>query len=380
MKKYTAIILTAIMVLTMSQAVFAAVGDVAGNIYSTDIKAYINGVEVDSYNIGGKTVVVVEDITDQYAYADNIRTLAIWDFAPEHLVGGSSSYNKKSGTPVGKIYETDIKTIFRGRELTCYSLNGKMAIEIEELGSDNEFSDLGGKYIWNETERTISLEMIYRYTSELHGILRGKSLNMVINESDGVLVAEFVPVAITGGSILGVGACPANSIMPVMYNGEVIGYQCKFPNLELFYVGGDEGFRLIEGHQASVDYYYVDKITEIISGVEPVKPTAQDWLTYYENNMYNIFQQFETDEYLFLYMWQPSTHGSSQFLVKLDKESGNKVAYSNEFPSVSLYGQRYFENVVIDEENEKVYLHYDVDYVIDLKTDTIEPIENGTSN
>ncbi|HIW48281.1 MAG TPA: hypothetical protein H9687_03235, partial [Firmicutes bacterium] len=38
----------------------------AGQIYATDIRAYINGVEVPSYNIGGKTAVVVEDITGAY--------------------------------------------------------------------------------------------------------------------------------------------------------------------------------------------------------------------------------------------------------------------------------------------------------------------------
>ena len=62
MKKVISIILSTVMMLTISASVFAANGDIVGHIYSTDIRAYINGVEVESYNIGGKTAVVIEDI------------------------------------------------------------------------------------------------------------------------------------------------------------------------------------------------------------------------------------------------------------------------------------------------------------------------------
>ncbi|MBQ7974372.1 MAG: hypothetical protein IJ300_01615 [Clostridia bacterium] len=243
MKKVFSILLTVATLLSSSTISYAKTGDVVGEIYSTDIKAYINGVWVDSYNIGGKTVVIVEDITNQFAYADDIRTLVIWDFAPSNLVGTKKTQVQKSGVPVGKIYETDIKTIFRGKELKAYSLNGKMAIEIEELGCDNEFSDIGGKYIWNGEDRTISLEMMYRYTSKLHTILREKTLNMVINENDGKLTAEFVPVAIANGSILGGGVLPDNAIVPVYYENDIIGYRCRFPDMELIH-GEDGKYRL----------------------------------------------------------------------------------------------------------------------------------------
>ena len=109
-KKIMILSLTAILLLVFSgMTTYAKTGDIAGNIYSTDIKAYINGVCVDSYNIGGKTVVIVEDITNQFAYADDVRTLVIWDFAPGNLVGTKKSSSQKSGKVVGKIYETDIR-------------------------------------------------------------------------------------------------------------------------------------------------------------------------------------------------------------------------------------------------------------------------------
>ena len=77
MKKIMCAILTLCMLLSTCTFVIAANGDIAGSIYSTDIKACINGVWVDSYNIGGKTVVIVEDITSQYAYSEPLRTLVL---------------------------------------------------------------------------------------------------------------------------------------------------------------------------------------------------------------------------------------------------------------------------------------------------------------
>lgn len=348
----------------------AKVGDVVGNIYATDIKAVINGVEVDSYNIGGKTVVIIEDITNQYAYSDSSRTLAVWDFAPDRLVKGGNSSKKKSGAKIGKIYETDIKTIFRGKELRSYSLNGKMAVEIEELGSDNSFSEIGGKYIWNPEERVISLEVMYRYTSEIHDILREKSVNMVLNQVGDRLEAEFVPVSITNGSILGGGMMPENSITQVVYKGEVIGYKCRFPNMELTFDGLDRP----DGFWTDVDYYYADKIREAVAEFTPVIPTAEEWATYYEQNMYSIRERFETDDYMFLYMSLGTPHGGSHFLMKFDKKTAEVISYNGEFESVSLYGIKLFEDVRVDEEKEKVYLHYDYDYEIDLKTDKVSRI------
>lgn len=375
MKKLIAIVLSVLMLFSINAVSYAKTGDVAGKIYSTDIKAYINGVCVDSYNIGGKTVVVIEDITNQFAYVDDIRTLVIWDFAPQYLVGTKKSGTEKPGRVVGKIYETDIKTIFRGKELTSYSLNGKMAIEIEELGYDNRFSDIGGKYIWNPEDRTISLEMMYRYSSKLHDILREKTLNMVIEEKDGKYMAEFVPAAITNGSILGGGMLPDNSIVPVYYGNEIIGYRCRFPDIEL--VHGEGGKYTLEerDYQASTDYYYMDKIIKLIEDAVPVIPTADEWVTYKEQNMCTIKQKLETDEYVFVYMSQPTTHGGTHILEKFIKSTGETEYYNKHFKSVSLYGQMYFENVTIDEEDEKVYLHYDVDYVIDLKTDEVKAIQ-----
>ena len=85
MKKILTLILIFSMMIPTTIAL-AANGDIIGNIYSTDIRAFINGVEVESYNIGGKTAVVIEDIIAEnshgYIYDDNSRTLKFFSLSP----------------------------------------------------------------------------------------------------------------------------------------------------------------------------------------------------------------------------------------------------------------------------------------------------------
>ena len=62
MKKLLASILSIMIILPISSTVLAANGDVAGYIYSTDIIAYVNDKPIESYNIGGKTAIIMEDL------------------------------------------------------------------------------------------------------------------------------------------------------------------------------------------------------------------------------------------------------------------------------------------------------------------------------
>lgn len=371
MRKFLSAIMCAIMMFS-SFSVFAANGDVVGKIYSTDIKACINGVWVESYNIGGRTVVIAEDVTKLYKYSDDLRTLIIDDFSPENLIAGENSSTQKPGTVIGNIYETDIKTYFRGKELTAYSLDGKMAIVIEELGDDNVFSDIGGKFTWNPDDRTIVLESMYRYPYSMRRMMEKLHYNIVLTESDDGLIAQPVPAPLDGGYILCEKETPDNSMIPVIYNDEIIGYRCKFP--EKRFAENEDGCAL-EEFQTPIEYFYIDKFEEMIFQAGDVQITAQDWLNYYKNHtLMTVKDSFETDEYIFLYSFFSGIHEGTDALIKL-KTDGTKVNYADYFESVSRYGGKRFDDVIIDKENEKVYLHYDVDYVIDLKTDEIKPYD-----
>ncbi len=372
MKKMIALGLIAVLVLTASVTGFAASGDIAGKIYSTDIKACINGVWVDSYNIGGLTVVVVEDITSQYRYYEDIRTLIIDDFAPDKLVPGTMQSSQPPGKIVGNIYETDIKTYFRGKELTAFSLDGKMAVIIEELGMNNAFSETGGCYIWNPELRTITLESAYRYPYSMRTMLEDKGYNIILKKSDYTyrLEAEPVPAPLTGGYILLEEEIPDNSMIPVFYQDEIIGYRCRFPDL---WVESDEN-GVYHGRevQTTVEYFFTEKVEDMIFRAGTVNPTVEDWLDYFKRyTACTIKEQFETEEYLFLYLATHTPHGNIERLIKISKADGSKLEYSDQFESVSLHGQKRFDKVEIDREKETLLVHYDKDYIIDLKTDEV---------
>lgn len=367
MKKILLIILTMMIFSTVN--VLAANGDIVGNIYSTDIKACINGVWVDSYNIGGKTVVVVEDITNQFRYYDALRTLIIDDLAPERLVSGRNTGIQKPGNVIGNIYETDIKTYYRGKELTSYSLNGKMAIVIEELGADNTFSKIGGKFIWNPNNRTIVLESMYRYPYSMRSMMEDAGYNIILKESDYTyrLEAEPTRAPLTGGYILCEKEIPDNAMIRVTYKGETIGYRCMFP--EMVIEKDENGVYVSSERQTAVDYFYTDKVEDMIFHSKVVTPTAEDWLNYFKNHTVStIKDSFETDEYMFLYMFSNAMMSGSDRLIKINKSEGTKIEYQD---SLDSNRSKRFEDVVIDRENEKVYFYYDNDYVVNLKTDEV---------
>lgn len=77
-----------LMMIVTSLVCYAANGDIVGHIYSTDIRAFINGVEVPSYNIGGKTAVVLEDILQENScvYNDEERSLEFFSLDPLQLL------------------------------------------------------------------------------------------------------------------------------------------------------------------------------------------------------------------------------------------------------------------------------------------------------
>lgn len=348
-------------VILINTTVYAKTGDIVGNIYSTDIKAFINGVEVPSYNIGGKTVVIVEDMTKNYYYNNQLRVLIIGGFSPFDLIekpDGNSDFSS------GNIYETDIKTYFRNKEIPCYSLNGKMAVAIEDLGGDGEFSEVGGRYFWNSDDRTITLESVY--TTYIGSILDDYHVNMVIDKDYSV---TFESHPIMYGETWGF-SNPEDSLpKPITYNGTIIGYIYSPKNCYGIYSDDHGNCSLIQdNHTVAYRYFYEEKIKEILKDVEAVKPTREDWIEHYENQMMSVIDSLETEEYTFLYMTQPNPHGSSQMLRRVSKD-GTVINYESQLNSNNLWGNMHFNDVSIDRETKKVTFMYDNEkYEIDLET------------
>ena len=151
-------------------AAYAAVGDVAGEIYSTDILAVVNGEPMASYNIGGRTAVIAEELDTggygfRHSYNDAERTLYI-ESGSNTNVGDVSVERGKVGEVVGNIYETDIKVICNGHEVPGYNIGGKTAVVIEDLGtpdgtSANEqygYTKYLCNFTWDNDTRTVTLD------------------------------------------------------------------------------------------------------------------------------------------------------------------------------------------------------------------------------
>ena len=171
MKKLLASILSIMIILSISSTVLAANGDVAGYIYSTDILAYVNDRPIESYNIGGKTAIIMEDLATgevNYGfdvwYEDESRKLTVNSKA----YSGYGECDVKRGTVgkiTGKIYETDIKVIFNAKEVQGYNIGGRTAVCIEDLGSVTEdsknytygYSDYMCNFTWDNDTRTVKL-------------------------------------------------------------------------------------------------------------------------------------------------------------------------------------------------------------------------------
>lgn len=159
MKKIISLALVVLMISSM--CVHGAVGDVVGDIYSTDIVTYMYYAPITSYNIGGKTCIDAEILNWHYGFdvywRPETRRLEITDkggrFVSLHAMGGSIVESKVSepGKVVGNFYETDIKAILNGKEIESYNIGGRTMICAEAM------RDFGYNVDWNPEKRTLTI-------------------------------------------------------------------------------------------------------------------------------------------------------------------------------------------------------------------------------
>ncbi|MBE7046835.1 MAG: hypothetical protein E7396_05400 [Ruminococcaceae bacterium] len=174
MKKVLSVILTMTLVFTLMTYSPLALGEVAGNVYGTDIVTYIYDCPVTSYNIGGKTCIDAEILNwyygfDVYWYADE-RKLTVDDKGGRFASGQAASGElvDKISSSVGEIvanyYTTDIVTSLNGKEITSYNIGGRTVILAEEM------ADFGYSVVWDESKRELLIDKpmdFYKYSTEL---------------------------------------------------------------------------------------------------------------------------------------------------------------------------------------------------------------------
>jgi hypothetical protein len=107
-----------------------------GNVLHTDIRVFINDVEIAGYNIGGATYVIAEDLRPYgfgVAWNGADRTLSITQGAAR---GDAKPVSRNAGA-VGAVafpyVDTDIRAFIDGSEITSFNIQGQTVILIDDL-------------------------------------------------------------------------------------------------------------------------------------------------------------------------------------------------------------------------------------------------------
>lgn len=112
-------------------------GDVAGQVLATEIRAFIDGVEIPAYNIDGNLGVVAEDLNAYgfvTGYDDPTRTLTVARTgAAVRGVEIPESSHQPSGTVIARVLYSDIRVYLDGREIPGYNIDGRTIILFSSL-------------------------------------------------------------------------------------------------------------------------------------------------------------------------------------------------------------------------------------------------------
>ena len=335
MRKVTGLILAFLILSTAG--VYAKNGDVVGHIYSTDIVAKIGENEVMSYNIGGRTAVICEDLENSdYGYPvfgseydDENRLLKVSARNPYKTE--YKAERGKVGKILGDIYETDIKVIFNGSYINGYNIGGKTAILLEDLGdltdSPNEaygYSKYCAKTFWDEENRVITVDFANK-SEDFSFALNTHQFSY--DFKDGVITAHFDPLN------------PYYSECSVDENNKNDPYVIKPLYLD------------IDGEKEEIGTYYYNKNGYddlIINDSEYIKAklinyksklkkatTYSDTLSFFDDKVkYETFKSMKTEDYTLLLVRNLEVESYGVMYVAVNNYNGDFVVM---FDSVSEY-------------------------------------------
>ena len=334
----------------------AKTGDIIGYVYSTDIMTYINGVEVPSCNIGGQTAIPIEMVTEACTYDDSMRTLIINDFNPANFKNAENpTYSKPVGTKIAYIYETDIDVFMYDKEIPSYNIGGITCVTVEDLGLDNAFSDIGGKFIWDPIDRTINLEFIYKTNPE--ELLKNYNIKIV----DGDLSFTRDLEAYNGVSVQFKKESLKNAkqlIIPVYYNGQThVGYVLKTPTL-LHYVNALGNGYFAES-STIIPYLYEEKLENLLeegissASIKSYNLSMGDIVDMHLDKwLGTIKDRYTGDSYLFLLISQETVRGENDLLLYI--RTDGTCEYIHELLPNTYSGVRSITNFKKDTINETV--------------------------
>jgi hypothetical protein len=165
MRKFTALLLTLSMIISMIPMTMIvpmmavpvaanAIGTKLGDVLHTDIRVFINNVEIAGYNINGSTYVIAEDLRPygfNVAWNGANRTLSI----TQGRASGSAKSVPRNANRVGSVafpyVHTDIRAFINSRAVTSYNIQGSTVVLIDDIAKEY------GSRTWDGTRRELRM-------------------------------------------------------------------------------------------------------------------------------------------------------------------------------------------------------------------------------
>ena len=285
--------IAACLTLAGTPSVWAAeIGEVTGQVLSTDIRAYVNGAEIPSLNVDGYTAVAAEDLREygfDVAWVPQERKIVI------RYAGKKEPYPlpvqttaQPPGTKLADALYTDITAYYGDQEIPSINIGGRTAIKLNDLSAF-------GSVVWSEGERKIS----FTPKAEENGWFTDNPL--IVREKDSVKVDNILigdPQILWNGEEVGrtIDYVP---MLDVSWIAGMLGYTAKeTEDGSLLVDNGTNGFILKEGDSQVELVWFGTTAGEAEVWKKPVKQDGK-WLLR-EPDLKELFG-YES-------VWSPETH------------------------------------------------------------------------
>lgn len=173
----------------LSVSVFAQ-DQIIGQVLTTDIRAYVNGCEIPSYNINGKLAVIVSDLnhygfTTSYNNDKRLSSVVINPNAGEVTELSTTSSTLPVGTPIMNVYATDITVELNGNKVESFNIGGKMAVYFKDL-------QIFGTYQYDNATRSSSLSLSGTSVSVKNPIAVPKTNEPITGTEKGISIHNWL--------------------------------------------------------------------------------------------------------------------------------------------------------------------------------------------
>ncbi len=137
------------------------VGEIVDYVLYTDIKTYINGTYIPSYNINNNTAIIAEHLSGFGFYViwdPTNRTLSLKPNPRQTslltVVDPTTKSDYKIGDKILPVYYTDIKTYANDVQIPSYNIGGQTIVYVDDIAKY-----FGRDYVYDNEKRTLSLTL-----------------------------------------------------------------------------------------------------------------------------------------------------------------------------------------------------------------------------